>query len=419
MSGNLLANNRGRLTLPENWGQIGDGRWDFYIFAELVLLLEIAFMRCSSRPLRAREIRAGERFAGAVAIVFGIILAAAPPPAQAQIAPRPPPTPQPTPSPSDINSNLSLGAAVTNLGSNFLERLGNEASYGFSRTLRNNPGGGGASETMDAPRFRTWGEAYGIWARTGAQGDFVGDRRQTWGGVGGLGARLAPGVNVGVSVDQSHTKIDVPLALQAATLDLTQIGANASVDKGPWTWAIALVHGFGKVNSSRDTGAGFARADYNAHIDGALTELSYYWSLDQSRIVPKAAFEYVRASTASFQELGGFDPVTASGATVERSRVLLGAEIGHYWIFGQKIFDLSGYGKFIDNVSQNFSSVTVSLGTESIAVQGISESRYGADAGASASLSLSSTARLYLNYDGKFRAALQSHQGTVGVELKW
>ena len=378
-------------------------------------------MRCSSRPLRAKEIRAGHGFAAAVAIVFGIILpvAAAPPPAQAQIAPRPPPTPPATPSPADINSDLSAGAAVTNLGSNFLERLGNQASYGFSRALRNNPAGGGASEATDAPRFRTWAETYGIGARTGAQGDFIGDRRQTGGGVGGLGARLAPGVNVGVSIDQSHTKIDVPLALQAATLDLTQIGANASVDKGPWTWAIALVHGFGKVNSSRDTGAGFARADYNAHIDGALTELSYYWSLEQSRIVPKAAFEYVRASTASFQEVGGLDAVMASSATVERSRILLGAEIGRYWIFGQKIFDLSAYGKFIDNVSQNLSSVTVSLGTESIAVQGISESRYGADAGASASLNLSNNARLYLNYDGKFRAAMQSHQGTVGVELKW
>ncbi len=28
-------------------------------------------------------------------------------------------------------------------------------------------------------------------------------------------------------------------------------------------------------------------------------------------------------------------------------------------------------------------------------------------------------ARLYLNYDGKFRAAMQSYQGTLGVELKW
>jgi hypothetical protein len=28
-------------------------------------------------------------------------------------------------------------------------------------------------------------------------------------------------------------------------------------------------------------------------------------------------------------------------------------------------------------------------------------------------------ARVYLNDDAKFRAALQSHQGTLGVELRW
>jgi uncharacterized protein with beta-barrel porin domain len=379
-------------------------------------------MRCSSRPSRARETGTGHRLARAVAVACFLVLAlgAAESRAQAIIAPLPAPLPTPIPpSPGVINSDVSAGAAVTNLGSSFLERLGNQASGGFGRALRSNPAGGGASEATEAPRFRTWGEAYGISASTGAQGDFVGDRRQTWGGVAGIGARIAPGVNVGFSVDQSRSKIDVPLAMQSATLDLTQLGFNASVDKGPWTWAIALVHGFGKVNSSRDTGFGLATAGYDARIDGALTELSYYWSKDQNRIVPKAAFEYVRATTGSFQEFGGFDPVMASGATVERARFLLGAEIGHYWIFDGKIFDLSAYGKLVDNVMQNFGSVTVSLGPQSIAVQGIGESRYGADAGASASLSLSNTVRLYANYDGKFRATNQSHQGTLGVELKF
>jgi outer membrane autotransporter protein len=141
--------------------------------------------------------------------------------------------------------------------------------------------------------------------------------------------------------------------------------------------------------------------------------------MDQSRLVPKAALEYVRASTGSFQEMGGFDPVSASGATLERSRILLGAEVGHYWIVDQKILDLSAYGKFVDNFEQNFSAVTVSLGPESILVQGIGESRYGADAGAALSLSLSNAVRLYLNYDGKFRSALQSHQATAGIEVKW
>ena len=381
-------------------------------------------MGCSSRLSRTRKTGTGRRLATAVAMVLVLVVAvvAASSSVQAQtIAPAPAPSPSPTPSPTptSINSDLSAGAAVTNLGSNFLERLGGQASSGFGRALRTNPGGGGASEATDAPQFRTWGEAYGISARTSAQGNFAGDQRQTWGGVAGLGARIGPGVNVGMSIDQSRTAIDVPLALQSATLDLTQLGFNASVDKGPWTWAVALVHGFGKVNSSRDTGFGTASAGYTAAIDGALTELSYYWNMDQSRIVPKAALEYVRAATGSFQEVGGLDPLMATGTTVERSRVLLGAEVGHYWIFDQKILDLSAYGKFVDNFSQNFGSVTVSLGPQSITVQGIGESQYGADAGASASLSLSNTARLYINYDGKFRAATQSHQGTVGVELKW
>ena len=135
--------------------------------------------------------------------------------------------------------------------------------------------------------------------------------------------------------------------------------------------------------------------------------------------MPKAAFEYVHAATGAFQEFGGLNPVTASGATLDRAKILLGAEIGHYWIFDRKILDLSAYGKFVDNVSQNISSISVSLGPQTIAVQGVGESRYGADAGASASLSLSNTARVYVNYDGKFRAATQSHQGTLGVEFKW
>jgi uncharacterized protein with beta-barrel porin domain len=314
---------------------------------------------------------------------------------------------------------MSVNTAMLDLGSSFLRRLGNQATNGFNKALRNNPGGGGASEDTDAPRFRSWGEAYGISARTNAIGDFVGDHRQTVGGVAGFGMRIAPGVNMGVSVDQSHTAIDAPLALQTATLDLTQFGFNASVDKGPWTWALAAVHGYGNINSHRDTGFGIASAGYNGRLDGVLTEISYFWSFDQSRIVPKAAFEYVRSATNTLQEFGGLDPVTATAAFAERSKILVGAEVGHYWIFDQKILDLSAYGKFIDNVSQNFSDVTVSLGPQSIIVQGIGESRYGADAGASASLSLSNTARVYINYDGKFRAAAQSHQGTFGVEFKW
>jgi uncharacterized protein with beta-barrel porin domain len=318
-----------------------------------------------------------------------------------------------------INTEISAGNQALNLGSSFLERLGNQATNGFDRSLRNNPAGGGASEATQGPRYRSWGELYGLSIRTDSQGDIVGDKRRTAGGVLGFGAQIIPHVNIGFSVDQSHTQIDVPLALQTATLDLTQFGFSASVDKGPWTWAIALVHGFGNIGSSRDTSLGFANASYGARIDGVLTELDYYWTIGQGRIVPKAGLEWVRSTTGALQEVGGLDPVMATGATFERTRGLVGAEVGHYWIFGTRILDLSAYGKFVDNFEQNFSSVTVSLGPQSITVQGIGESRYGADTGASASLFLGNTARVYLNYDAKLRANLQSHQGTLGLEVKW
>jgi hypothetical protein len=195
-------------------------------------------MRGSSRASDTRPCRA-------LAVVFAftfalaVIVASSPLRAQGASAVALPPPP-PVPIPTDINSEVSAGSTVTNLGSNFLERLGNQATNGFGTALRNNPGGGGASAATEEPRFRTWGEGYGISATSGAQGPFVGDQRQTWGGVAGIGARLAPGVNVGFSVDQSRTAIDVPLAFQSATLDLTQLGFNASVDKGPWRWCMDL-----------------------------------------------------------------------------------------------------------------------------------------------------------------------------------
>jgi len=373
-------------------------------------------MRGSPQPSRAWKIGAGDappRLIAIASVLIGITSVA-----RAQTPPTPPTPPAPETTPITVNSMVSSNAALANLGSNFLERLGNQWG-GFNRLQRTNPGGGGASEATEAPRYRTWFEGYGNYTKNGPVGDFVGDTRKTWGGVAGIGARVAPGINLGLSVDQSRSAIDIPLALQSATIDLTQIGFTASVDSGPWTWASAVVHGFGNVNSRRDTGFGIATAGYSARLDGVLSEISYYWTRDQGRIVPKAAFEYVRAHTGALQEFGGLDPATATGSTVQRGRVLIGAEIGHYWIFDGKILDLSGYGKYVDNVVQNFSDITLSQGVQSITFQGIGESRFGADAGASASLSLTNTARLYANYDAKLRAAMQSHQGTLGFELKW
>ncbi|WP_019197399.1 autotransporter domain-containing protein [Afipia birgiae] len=325
--------------------------------------------------------------------------------------------PPPVPHVTDNNSQLSVNASQLDIGSSFLQRLGREATYGYA--ARDNSGGGGASQSTAEPLYRTWAETYGIRARTAAQGTFVGDKRGTLGVVGGIGATVAPGLNVGFSADQSQTWIDVPLALQTATLGMTQLGINASYSNGPWTVAMVAVHGFAQISSNRTTLLGGAHANYRGSIDGVLGELNYTYSFSQSRIVPKLALEYVSARTDRFSEAGGLNPVTVADGHGERARVLAGAEIGHYWIIGQQAIDVSAYGKFVDNFAQNMGAVQVSLGNNAISVQGIRESRNGADAGAAASWILSNAARLYANYDGRFRDGYQAHQGTLGVELRW
>ena len=69
--------------------------------------------------------------------------------AQGAAALLPAPAATPTPSPTSTNYNQSAGSSTLNLGSNFLERLGNQAFGGINRVSRTNPGGGGASESAE------------------------------------------------------------------------------------------------------------------------------------------------------------------------------------------------------------------------------------------------------------------------------
>src|SRR4051794_28492588 len=54
-----------------------------------------------------------------------------PPPPPSPDSPPPPPPPPPVPGVTDVSSDVASGAALTDLGSNFLRRLGNQATSGF------------------------------------------------------------------------------------------------------------------------------------------------------------------------------------------------------------------------------------------------------------------------------------------------
>ncbi len=332
------------------------------------------------------------------------------------------------PSPSQVsadsaNTAVSTEFALLDLGTHFLHVLGDRGSdRGDVWGNAPNPQGGGASDIRQPPRYRAWAEGYGLWSRTDASTDFAGDRRRAFGGVAGLSAMLAPGFNLGFSVDQGHTKIDVSSLPQRATLDLTQVGLNASWESGPWAVSAALVHGLGDVEATRDTAAGAALASYDARLWGAIAELSFYRGFGTLRVIPKIGLDWMQTETDPYAETGGLDPVAVPGQSSRRTRAYAGLEIGNTWIVDRTFYDLAAYGRFVDIVSQETPVLQVTSASGSATprvIQGAVESRYGFDTGVMASARLSELARLYIGYEGRFRDNFQAHGGNIGLEVRW
>lgn len=327
------------------------------------------------------------------------------------------------------NTSAAIGNAasyaVFGLGSRYLQMLGGLGGPGQQSSLFGtgpNPGGGGAPAPAAPPRFRAWAETYGLMAHTGAQTDFPGDSRRTYGGVAGLAMNVAPGAMLGLSVDQSRSRIDITGLPQHATLDLTQVGINGAYELGAWTFSAAGIAGFAGVDSSRDTPSGGATASYRAGLWGVIGEASYYIPLGSARIVPKFGADWTQTHTKAYSEAGGIDAVMVPQATAERSRIFAGAEIGNTWVAGATVFDLAGYAKAVDILSQRVPVLTVSAVSgpaTPITVFGVAEGKFGLDAGVVASVRLSPIARLYALYDGRFRNGFQSNGGTLGLELRW
>ena len=164
-------------------------------------------------------------------------------------------------------------------------------------------------------------------------------------------SRLAS--TVGLSVDQSRTNVDVTGAAQSGRIDLTQIGAIAAYENGPWNFGATLVQGFGDVRSSRFEGRRVLCV-LSWRLWAAMAEISYYWALpNNSRFVPKLTFDWTRTRTDAFAETGGATPVAGSSVTANRVRMLVGGEVGQAGC-EPPIMDFAVYGRLVDNLSQNF-----------------------------------------------------------------
>jgi uncharacterized protein with beta-barrel porin domain len=322
---------------------------------------------------------------------------------------------------TNANPHLAGQTAILDSAAQFLQKLGAIIATNSAAGQGSNAQGDGA-DLFIQQRYRAWSEGYGLASHLDARGDFTGDHRWTAGGVGGFGFTIAQGLMVGLSVDQSHTKVDISGAAQSGRFDLTQVGALAGYENGPWNLGVTVVRGSASVDTSRTDAFGMSTASYDARLWGAMGELSYYHELpDNSRFVPRLTIDWMQARTDAFTETGGA-PVSGSAVTATRTRLMVGGELGHSWLVRRTIVDLMVYGRLVDNVMQNLGTFEVSDPTGGLfprLIGGVEESTLGADTGATLSAKLSDIVRLYAVYDARLRGNFASHAGTVGAEFRW
>ncbi|HYW60836.1 MAG TPA: autotransporter domain-containing protein, partial [Xanthobacteraceae bacterium] len=134
---------------------------------------------------------------------------------------------------NDAAASNSANYTLFGLGTRYLQLLGNQGGPSWQANQFGtgpNPGGGGAPAAPEPPRYRVWTELYALTSNSGAQPFFPGDARRTYGGVAGFSMNVASNATVGISVDDSKTRIDITSLPQHATLYLTQVGVNGAYE---------------------------------------------------------------------------------------------------------------------------------------------------------------------------------------------
>jgi len=288
--------------------------------------------------------------------------------------------------------------------------------------LRTNPGRRRRlNESTETPRDRTGSRANGILGHQRSARLFVGATAKTWGGGGRDRRRrvICPG-NIGsFSVRQSRTDYRRALALQSATIDLPSSASMSPSMPAPGTWA-AIVHGFGNINSRRDTGPGFATCrGYNARLEGRVRDPRDQLLLVHGpvRVVPReSAFALGPRQKLDVPGDRRLNPVVATGATVVdrvARRACLLCRVG---ITGSspEDFETCRYGKFVKIWCELLRHHRKPSGARAY-LPGIGEKPVRRRC---------RPPRLpqpdqhrppsYINYDAKFAPRCQSTQGTVG-----
>jgi len=168
----------------------------------------------------------------------------------------------------------------------------------------------------EAPTMAAWGQAFGAWSETKADGNAAGLDQSTGGFVTGFDAAMAGDWRLGVLAGYSRSSFDVD-GRGSGDSDNYHIGLYGGGHLNALSLRSGLAYSWHSVETSRTVAfPGFEdrlSADYDAGTVQVFGELGYRIDTNRVSFEPFANLAHVRVKTNGFTEKGG-----AAALTVER-----------------------------------------------------------------------------------------------------
>ena len=279
--------------------------------------------------------------------------------------------------------------------------------------------------TPVAGESNVWVKALGSWGKTDSRSDTAGYTTSLGGMLAGVDGALDEQTRAGLVAGYSDSSLNMGSGTHSsASIDSYHLGAYAGHELGNWRLSVGGAYSWHRGDVKRDLQYGEVSGKQKTKLDArsaqVFTEAAYRLSLQSMALEPFANLAYVHLDSERFHEKG--DAAALERGSDSRDAVLstLGLRAAKTFpLNDRQQLDVSGSLGWQHSLSavESEEHLAFVAGGPSFAVQSSPLMRDAALVGVQASLALSKSTRVNLDYTGQL-AGREKVQG-VGLSLNW
>ncbi len=294
--------------------------------------------------------------------------------------------------------------------------------YGFTADLA--PSVKGPMPRLNSERFAVWGQGYGSWGRSEAQGGIAKLTRSTGGLMIGADAAVFDNLRFGLVAGYSHSDFDVKGRLSSGESDNYHLGLYGGGQFGALGLRMGASYTWHDVSTRRTVAfAGFGdglQSDYDAATAQVFGELGYRIDLGRVALEPFAGLAYVHLHSDGFRETGGAAALSGRGDDTGIGYSTLGLRASTSLAMQGMDVTLRGALAWRHAFGDVDPTATLAFaGSNAFTAAGVPIARNAALVEAGFDLAISQSATLGVSYTGQLASDAQDHAFKANLAMRF